>query len=125
LRGEAGGELVREILLNSETRCFAHAVNLCEVFYDFSRAVDVATARDALADLALVGTMRIEYLSPDFCERVCAIKASNRVSLADCFAVARTGWLDATLLTADRHELETPAIQKCLPHQLHSIARLW
>jgi hypothetical protein len=111
LRGEAGGELVRDILRDPQTRCFAHAVNLCEVFYDFARASDLATARDALADLARVGTIRIEYLSQDFCEQVSVIKASNRVSLADCFAVALTSWLDATLGTADRHELETPAIQ--------------
>jgi predicted nucleic acid-binding protein len=81
-------------------------VNLCEVYYDFCRAVDAATARAALLDLTAAGVMRIEYLSAEFCERVGSIKAANRVSLADCFALALTGAFDAKLLTSDRHEFE-------------------
>jgi predicted nucleic acid-binding protein len=45
-------------------------------------------------------------LDVEFCERVGSIKAANRVSLADCFALALAGSLDAALVTSDRHELE-------------------
>ena len=35
LRGEAGAEVVAEILRDPGDQCFAHAINLCEVYYDF------------------------------------------------------------------------------------------
>lgn len=37
LRAEQGGDLVQAILRNPENECFAHAVNLVEVHYDFCR----------------------------------------------------------------------------------------
>ena len=40
LRGEPGADAVAEILLDSESQCHAHALNLCEVFYDFERAAN-------------------------------------------------------------------------------------
>jgi predicted nucleic acid-binding protein len=76
------------------------------VYYDFCRAADAGIARQALLDLAAVGVRRVEYLDVEFRGRVGSIKAANRVSLADCFALALAGSLDATLLTSDRHELE-------------------
>jgi len=33
LQGEKGSSLVRQLLLDED--CMAHAVNLCEVFYDY------------------------------------------------------------------------------------------
>ncbi|PYX28113.1 MAG: hypothetical protein DMG77_16805 [Acidobacteria bacterium] len=38
LRAEEGGALVRDILLDPAHDCLAHAINLCEVYYDFFRS---------------------------------------------------------------------------------------
>jgi uncharacterized protein with PIN domain len=38
LRDEPGADMVAESLLDSESPCYAHSLNLCEVFYDFHRA---------------------------------------------------------------------------------------
>jgi predicted nucleic acid-binding protein len=78
---------------------------LYEVYYDFCRAADPGVARAALIDLARTGVERREDISPEFCESVGAIKAANRISLADCFAIALAGLTGATLLTSDRHEM--------------------
>ena len=40
LRGEPGADVVRAILHNPSDACYAHAINLCEVYYDFVRAAD-------------------------------------------------------------------------------------
>ena len=38
LRGEAGADVVSAILIDSTHEPLAHALNLCEVYYDFYRA---------------------------------------------------------------------------------------
>ncbi|WP_008314883.1 PIN domain-containing protein [Leptolyngbya sp. PCC 6406] len=48
-RGEAGAEIVERFLVE-EDRCWIHAINLCEVYYDFLRAGGQAAAQ-VLADL--------------------------------------------------------------------------
>ena len=51
LRNEQGAEAVQDHLRARECRPFAHALNLCEVFYDFSRAAGEAIANAAIGDL--------------------------------------------------------------------------
>jgi hypothetical protein len=57
LRGEAGGELVSTLLADDERDApiYAHAINLCEVFYDFLQNSDAATAEEAIATLKEAG----------------------------------------------------------------------
>lgn len=55
LRDERGADVVAEALLDPDSRCYAHALNLCEVFYDFHRAAGPQEAAQALADLARLG----------------------------------------------------------------------
>ena len=33
LQGEVGGSVVQSLLADPSTTCYAHSVNLCEVFY--------------------------------------------------------------------------------------------
>jgi hypothetical protein len=83
LRAESGGLLVRDVLLDPAHVCFAQAINLCEVYYDFS---------------------------PSFCQRVGVPKATQRrISLADCFGVTLTKTVHGTLLSADHHEFDSLA----------------
>jgi len=55
LRDEAGAEIVMDQLQRPGCTVFAHALNLCEVYYDFSRASGEATAIGAITDLFALG----------------------------------------------------------------------
>ncbi len=55
LRDEPGADVVAQALLDPESQAYAHALNLCEVFYDFHRAAGYQEALEAILDLARVG----------------------------------------------------------------------
>src|SRR5690242_12643468 len=89
LRREPGSEVVTGCLLDPNVTCFAHAVNLCEVYYDFRRAEGEAPAQSALATLAGLQLVFREDMDRSFWEDVGRIKADHRpIALADCFAIA-------------------------------------
>lgn len=56
LRDEPGAAIVEQYLRNNETLCLAHAINLCEVFYDFIRATGENNANQAIQDLLADGS---------------------------------------------------------------------
>jgi PIN domain nuclease of toxin-antitoxin system len=107
LRGEPGADAVAGLLSNPEHVCYAHAINLCEVFYDFVRASDLRTARSALRDLSRVGVRSRRDLSRRFWQRVGELKGTiRRLSLADCFAIALAESLKAPVVTSDHAEFD-------------------
>ena len=107
LRAEQGGAVVRDILRDPANQCLAHAINLCEVYYDFHRAEGEAVAEQALRDLEAAGVTRREDISPAFCQAAGALKAvRRRISLADCFAVTLAKAVGGVLLTSDHHEFD-------------------
>lgn len=106
LRGEAGSEVVESILMEEENRCVAHAINLCEVYYDFIRAKDEEIARGAIADLQSVGIITTEDMDFLFWQEAGKVKAKNSISLADCFAIALAMRENAVLVTSDHHEFD-------------------
>jgi uncharacterized protein with PIN domain len=57
LRDEPGASAVALALEDAGNECFAHSINLCEVFYDFHRASGLAEAMGALRDIALAGVV--------------------------------------------------------------------
>ena len=50
LRDEPGAEVVENVLGLPQT-CYAHALNLCEIYYDFWRASNQSAAEAAITDL--------------------------------------------------------------------------
>jgi PIN domain nuclease of toxin-antitoxin system len=106
LRDEPGADLVENVLPGSE-KCYAHALNLCEVYYDFFRASNQDAAEAAISDLLSLGIEERTDMDAEFWREVGRIKALHRrVSLADCCALALARRLGACLVSADRHELE-------------------
>jgi uncharacterized protein with PIN domain len=59
LNGEVGGDAVEGALLDMDSQCLAHAINLCEVFYLFHRAGGEAAATKALTDLSDVESQNV------------------------------------------------------------------
>jgi predicted nucleic acid-binding protein len=106
LAGEPGGDLVREHLEDADVPIYAHAINLCEVFYHYSRRAHMLTARAALETLTTDGVQTRSDLDTAFWEDATQIKADRqRMGLADCFGVALARRLGAELATIDYHEL--------------------
>jgi PIN domain nuclease of toxin-antitoxin system len=106
LRDEPGADVV-ESFLSAPERCYAHALNLCEVYYDFFRASNQDAAEAAISDLLGLGIEDRADMDSEFWRDVGALKAVHRrVSLADCCALALSRRLGARFVTADRHEFE-------------------
>lgn len=106
LRDEPGAEAVQNVLTHPQT-CYAHALNLCEVYYDFWRVSTQQAAESAIADLLSLGIEERNDMDSRFWREVGRLKAVHRrVSLADCCALALACRLGARLVSADRHEFE-------------------
>lgn len=107
LRDEMGAELVADQLQLAHSHVFAHALNLCEVYYDFLRASGEETALSAVNDLLALGITERGDMHAAFWKTMGQLKARHRrVALADCAALSLAIDLSAALLTADRHELQ-------------------
>lgn len=104
-RDEAGAQVVADHL-RRDHNVFVHALNLCEVYYDFSRASGAAIAEDAINDLFTLGVTERNDMQPPFWRAMGRLKAQHSISLADCATLTLATNLNARLLTADRHELE-------------------
>lgn len=113
LRDEPGAEVVASVLSDSDSTCYAHSLNLCEVFYDFHRASGQADALKAVKDLLRVGIIEDSRMSSANWQAAGVLKSTlRRVSLVDCFAIELTQRVEGTLLTADHHEFDTLARKK-------------
>ena len=116
LRREPGHGSVRAILEDQNNVCYAHAINLCEVFYDFACADGEARAEQAIADLFRINVSERDDLDAVFWREVGGLKAVHRrVSLADCCALALTLRLGGELVTSDHHELDALAAAGVCP----------
>ena len=120
LRDEPGAAVVEEVLLQDAAPCLVHAVNLCEVYYEFLRAADESTAQRALGELYLTGLTAREDLDGSFWQQVGKYKVqlssgSRTFALADGFALALAHRENATLLTSDHGEFDQVAEQDICP----------
>ena len=111
-REEPGADRVMDALTEPGERCFAHYVNLCEVYYTTFRRhgeADAATVIRVLIDEAGV----VPYESPDaaFYWEVGRLRAQVTTarlsaSLADCFCIVTARALGGELLTCDHGEFD-------------------
>jgi len=105
LRDEDGADIVESTLIDQD--CVAHAINLCEVYYDCLRREDKNLADELLDEFWEVGLVRREDIDEEFWKSVGRIKADiGKVSLADSFAIALAQRMDGTVLTSDHHEFD-------------------
>lgn len=111
LRDESGAAVVEALLTSGTDICIAHAINLCEVYYDFLRSADEGTARSAIVDLENLGVTVREDMDRIFWQEVGRFKATNKASLADCFAIVLANRVGGELVTSDHHEFDAIAAQ--------------
>ncbi|HEX5316352.1 MAG TPA: type II toxin-antitoxin system VapC family toxin [Candidatus Kapabacteria bacterium] len=109
-RGEPGKEKVKEILTDFESRVLLHAVNACEIFYDFLRSDDEEMARSVLHDIRMANIEIVEDLSEELWIQAGRHKAKfKRISLADVIALSLAQRFNGTLVTSDHSEFDKVA----------------
>ncbi len=106
LNGEPGADVVENLLAPQGVTAYAHAVNICEVFYGVLRTGTENDAQEALKDIQSLGIQTRADMDDQFWQDIGRIKATHRLSLADAFAVALARKLNGELVTSDHHELE-------------------
>ncbi len=109
LRNEPGADVVDRAVRDVNSQCLAHAINLCEVYYDAVRKDSEARAQDVLNDLQAVGIVERNDLDQAFWQEAGKLKAKGKISIADCFAITLTNRIGGSLLTSDHHELDAVA----------------
>jgi len=118
LADEVGAESVQSLLLAPDTQCYAHAVNLCEVYYQAARRGGTADAQAVLDKLQVAGVMPRTDIDEAFWHSVGDLKARLiRVSLADCFGLALAMRVEGELVTSDHHEFDRVAELEIHPIQ--------
>ena len=107
LAGESGAIVVDDLLNNPEALCYAHSINLGEVYYDCLRTTgDRRGARKTIIDLFAAGVIERREMSRRFWMRVGGLKARGRISLADCFCIGLAKQLSCEVVSSDHHELD-------------------
>jgi ribonuclease VapC len=111
LRGEAGGEMVRDFLDDADVEKYAHSINLAEVFISFARSHSEPTAREALDALRAAGIEERCDMDAALWRDAAALVAQQRrnghgLSLGDSFCIALARRLSAELVTGDYPEFE-------------------
>ena len=111
IRKEEGAIIVEGYLKDSTKRILMHAVNFYEVYYDYlKRQPDTAFL---LYDLLKGSGIKLyNQMDKRIIEEGAALKIYYKVSLADSIALGLASKLNATLLTAGRHEFEEIAREK-------------
>jgi PIN domain nuclease of toxin-antitoxin system len=106
LQDEPGGEVVEGLLFDTSSICFAHSVNLCEVYYQLIRRSDDTKAREGIEDLLVDGVIERPDMGRTFWEGVEEHKARGKISLADCFCIALAAKLGGEVVTSDHAEFD-------------------
>lgn len=114
VRGEKGAGVTEDLLNDPANQCVVHAVNLCEVYYDALRRVNVTVAEQAVNALLTLNLQLRADMDDAFWRQVGQFKVSpGKMSLADCFALALSVRMDATLVTSDREFGPAAALGLC------------
>lgn len=109
LRNEAGADVVDKAIRDIDSQCLAHAINLCEVYYDAHRNGGEAYAETVISDLAALGIVERNDFDQTFWKEVGKLKAGGGISLADCFGITLANRAGGSLLTSDHHEMDSVA----------------
>ena len=106
LSSEPGAKVVDALLNDLNSDCYAHAINLCEVYYHVLRIADEHQAQQTIMDYHIYGVNERRDMDGQFWRSVGKLKAHGRISIADCFSIALAQKLSGEVVTADHHEFD-------------------
>jgi len=101
---EPGADRVSQVLrqlVQGKARGFMSVVNWGEVYYNTMREQEVVEAEKVILQLDKFPIQLVEA-DKDLAYEAAKLKAKYRVAYADCFAVALSVKLNASLVTGDR-----------------------
>lgn len=110
LKGDQGILDLPQILGDERNSVVIHAVNLCEVYYDFLRSDGQLVADEAHASIIRVVNV-IEDAAEDFLKRVARWKVGHvcpghTLGIADAFAAATAEQYACRLVTSDHRDFD-------------------
>jgi predicted nucleic acid-binding protein len=108
-RDEDGAATVERLFdeaSEGSTFLIMHKLNLYEVYYDFAREADKEKLSDKIEALKSLPIRFIETISDSLIEEAANFKLSNKMSVADSFALATAKIEGAKLVTSDHHEFD-------------------
>ena len=100
---EAGADRVARLLrqlIQGKAKAYMSVVNWGEVYYNTMREEGVAEAEKVILQLDKFPIQMAE-VNRDFAYEAAKLKGKYRIAYADCFAVALSAKLNATLVTGD------------------------
>jgi PIN domain nuclease of toxin-antitoxin system len=103
---EPGGTVVQTLLADPTATCYAHTVNLVEVYYHLVRKMDVQRARQGILTLFADGVIERRDMNRRFWQRVGELKARGRISLPDCYCISLAKELAGEVVTSDHGEFD-------------------
>lgn len=103
---EPGGTMVRALLAAPTAKCYAHTMNMCEVYYHLIRKTDVRRARIGIRSFYADGVIERHDMNRRFWQRVGELKARGRISLPDCFCISLAQDLGGEVVTSDHGEFD-------------------
>jgi PIN domain nuclease of toxin-antitoxin system len=115
LEAEPGGTVVAAVLANPTAVCYAHSMNLCEVYYQGIRRKGIPGAQVAMASLYADGVIERRDMNRPFWQRVAELKARGRISLPDCFCISLAQELGGEVVTSDHGEFDPLVLLGIVP----------
>ena len=113
-RSESGADMVEDVLTEPGRICYAHAVNMCELFYYVLRASGTAEADKTVRGFRDAGVVVREDMDTAFWRQVGQNKVSFTLALGDCFCLALTQQLGGEVITSD-HQFDPVDAQGVCP----------
>lgn len=112
INDEAPADFVQNLFDDADVTIAAHAINLCEVFYDLSKDKGAEVAEQAINDLKLLGLIERSDLDGAFWRDIAFLTTTQRgqkltLALGDACGLALARRLSADFVSGDRAELES------------------
>lgn len=105
-RGETGSDVMARIIIDQQSTCFAHALNVSEVFRDFLLRDGEEEAERVYLAIRLANITIREDFDEALWKDAARRKAAHRMSLADSIGIALAYRLSADFVSTDHHELD-------------------
>jgi predicted nucleic acid-binding protein len=106
LDDEPGAEVVEDVLTEPGSTCYAHIINLAEVYYIYFRRGGTTMAEDAIQFLQDVRIIIRDDNDRPYWKEAATYKGSHALSLPDAFCVALARRLGGTAVTTDHGEFD-------------------
>ena len=106
LKAEPGAPVVAQTFTDNPGECYAHILNLAEVYYLFFRRGGISTAEAAIQTLLDAGVIPREDADSVFWKAAAAFKGRHPLALPDGFCLALAQKLSGIVVTTDHAEFD-------------------